>query len=276
MGEEDQIKKFRDSLIDSRLKSLKKSMLERKILKIGKKGKKKANPKGRKVLIRSWEQDLKNPNFCKNLTSDIKDDNLKNEQFNQCMKDPEAFIENNYKNELQTFNLKNKIIIEDLLDCKETENLINLIYEEMEGKGNSYSINRCEGIKDALDDLKQFKNKDFRVVKDPEANKGFVLIEKCLPTESYVLKRSEIRKLKDPKYAREKEGIFSIKKMRSPLYGVAKQPDNKLRPKTVVISHEYEHKKTKLHHPEHIKPETVQEDYFEKLKERKRIMEVKK
>ncbi|MHA1799812.1 MAG: hypothetical protein ACTSVY_15290 [Candidatus Helarchaeota archaeon] len=282
MGEEDRVKKIRNSLIDSHLKSLKKSILDKKFLKMGKKrkkrGGKKKNPKKIKVKSASWEQELRNPNFCKNLTSDIKDDDFKNKQFNQCMKDPPRFIEKRYKDELSSFGKTNQPKIEDLLECKKTEKIVNLMAKEKEGPEYAYQINYDEGIKRALSDLKKFKDKEIEPFKTKEKKRTqkknekdyFKLVESCLPTESHLIERIRVKPPKSEPSAGE--GNFILRFLRSLLSSKKPQKlsQTKFRPSTVAVSHQYEHKMDKFNHEEHLE-DKWEEEFFIKIKEEKRI-----
>jgi len=279
LGEEDQIKKIRDSLIDSRLKSIKKRMLDKKILKIGKKRKKMENPKGTKVQIRGWEQELRNPNFCKSLTSDIKDENLRDEKFIQCLIDPPRFVESNYKKELKTFGGGDPLNIENFLECKKTENIINLMAKEKEGKKDAYKINYCEGIKRTLTDLKNFKDKEIEPLDEDEKEKTYEkneknyyeLVESCLPTESHLIERIKVVPPKSDPSAGEGNSILRF--LRSLLS--SKKPKNitptKIRPRTVAVSHAYEHDLDKFDHEEHLERDW-EKDFFEKAKSENRIL----
>ena len=78
----------------------------------------------------SWEETFRKmkekPAFCGNLTRDIEDDDVKNEKYCECMLNPLKYVERKYKDEIYTFGRTDNPNLDELLECKKTENIINL------------------------------------------------------------------------------------------------------------------------------------------------------
>ncbi len=221
----------------------------------------------------SWEEKFRimkeKPTFCRDLTQDIENDNVRNEEFFECMLNPLKYVERKYKDELCTFGRTDDPNLNDLLECKKTEKIINLMAKEKENPTSSYEINREEGIKNALEDLEDFKNKDIDIIKPKEKREHFEIVESCLPTESYVLQSLHKKIPKSEPSAGEGKSIIRI--LRSLLSKKPKKiSENIVRPRTAAVTHQFQHKKEKFDHLEHLKKDW-NDKYFEELKNKKRI-----
>ena len=151
-----------------------------------------------------WENEFRHrrnrESFCGDLTIDIRDEDLKDKEFKQCIIDPLGFMEKKYKDELCTFGRTDDPKIRDLLECKKTEKIINLMAEENTGKKDAYRLKYQEGIKRALSNLKKIKDKEIDPLKAKEKEKiqdknekdHFKFVESCLPTESYVIEYNRV------------------------------------------------------------------------------------
>ncbi len=230
----------------------------------------------------SWEEEFINrqtrERFCSDLTREIGNIDGEKEEFNECILNPLKYVERKYKDELCTFGRINNLNINDLLDCKKTEKIINLMAEEKEGLIPLYKINREEGIKKALKDLDKFNDKEINLLKPSEQKKTQEknekdyneLVESCLPTESHVIGHIKIRPPGSDPAAGEGNEIFYF--LRS-LFSSKKPHESttqEIRPVTVGVSHQYQHKTDKHRHQEHLE-EGWDEEFFKKLKKEKII-----
>jgi len=180
----------------------------------------------------SWEDEFRNRRkrecFCGDLTSDIKDDDLRNQEFNQCTIDPLGFIEKKYEEKLKIFCGTQKPDIKDLLECRQTENIVNLIAKEEISPKTSFKINYIEGVPKAIKNLDKLEGRSVEVL-DKKEEKQFQQRETCLPTESYVIEKE----------TKKRDGISIIQKLKSLLF-----PENvktSIKPHTAAVTHQFEH-----------------------------------
>ncbi len=230
----------------------------------------------------SWEEKFRimkeKPTFCRDLTRNIEDDDVRNEEFSECMLNPLKYMERKYKDELCVFGRTNDPNLDDLLECKRTENIINLMAKDKEGLKSCYEINKKEALKRALEDLVKFKGKEIEPLKPKERRKTQKVDEReyyklevsCLPTESHLIEYKRVEPPRSDPSAGEGNSIMYFLRSLASTQKPHIINQRKLRPPTVAATHQYQHKKEKFDHKEHLE-DKWEEEFFAKLKEEKRI-----
>ncbi|MHA1405721.1 MAG: hypothetical protein ACTSSI_18305 [Candidatus Helarchaeota archaeon] len=210
--------------------------------------------------------------FCNILTEDIEDNAIRNEQFIRCIDEPLTFLEKNRVEILEIlkkFGKTPRPDIEKLLECKRTGKIINLVAEKVEGKKICYDINYKKGIKTAFNDLQCLEKKDIEIMDNEEKNRKFLLVESCLPTESYIIEQEK----------EKPDGHTIMRKLKSILYPEPEDFKTYIVPHATIVTHEFKAKPGKQGtEDEHLKipkkqrfESSLARGYFDKLKEKRLI-----
>ena len=93
-------------------------------------------------MTQDWKTQIKNrektKSFCTNLTEKINNEDIRKNKYYQCLNNPLKFIEDNYREEICLFSNSNNPNIKNLIDCRKTKNIINLMAKEKEGFKSLY------------------------------------------------------------------------------------------------------------------------------------------
>ncbi len=214
----------------------------------------------------SWEEKFRTmkekSTFCGDLTKNIELDDVRKEEFSECMLNPLKYVERNYRKVLSLFEGVKNPEIRKLLECKQTKVMLNLIAKKIDPMA-SYEINYCEGIPKVLDDLEKWSEKRIEPLDEEEKTRRFRKVEACLPTESYIIEQEK----------KKREGISTIQKLKSLL--VLKQTEPEIIPHSIAVTHEFEHFfDPNKNDPQDIKQ--LQKDRFDILKQQKLILRRKR